>query len=139
MAVINLPSSPYRKNFCFFIIHLGFFVVGLLVGVVGSMRLDEPGVGFPFGFGVGRMGLELGADENEGCSEGALDGTTGQALSLLSFTLSLRSKPILVSRMPKSPTTISQVRITPTCLLQTENVTDEISSPLLPIPSVPTL
>jgi hypothetical protein len=138
MAIINLPSSPYKKNICFFIIHLGFCVVGLLVGVVGSMRLDEPGVGFPpFGFWVGGMGLEVGANEIEGCSEGALDGCTGQALSLLIFTLSLRYKPILVSRMPKSPTTISQIRSTSG--LQTENVTDEISSPLLPIPSVPTL
>lgn len=85
------------------------------------------------------MGLGVGADEIEGCFEGALDGCTGQALSLLSFTLSLRYEPILVSRMPKSPTTISQDRPPTIASLQTKNVTDEISSPLLPIPSVPTL
>ena len=51
MAVINLPSSPYRKNFCFFIIHLGFFVVGLLVGVVGGIRLTSQELASHLAFG----------------------------------------------------------------------------------------
>ena len=101
---------------------VGFDVVGNRVGLIVGWLVVDLAVG--------------GSVLDDGCSEGALDSVTGQASSLLIFTLSWRFTPTLVSRIPKSPTTLSRGML-PTASLQTSKVTDLMSSPLLPIPCVP--
>ena len=114
---------------------VGFNVVGDRVGLV-VVGFDVVGdrVGLEVGLTV--VGLAVGSVLGDGFFEGALDSVTGQASSLLIFTLSWRFTPTLVSRIPKSPTTLSRGML-PTTSLQTSKVTDLMSSPLLPIPSVP--
>lgn len=119
---------------------LGFFVCcGFVVGLeVGGFVVGREVGGFVVGWKVGsRDGCPEGDSETEGCPEGALEGLTGQALSLLIFTLSGRSSspatPTLVTRMPKSPAILSNLMTKSfASALQTLNLTDLISSLLIP-------
>ncbi len=88
-------------------------------------------VGFFVGFiGFAVVGREVGSAEVFLVRVSGSPCASQAERFMLIFTLRLRLTPTLVSRMPKSPITLSRVMPTPSS--QTWKVTDLTSSPLLP-------